>query len=320
METDTGSGAMDPRRQRAAKAVIAAAAMGIAIASSSTGVGAANSTYEHRVAIGQQRTWGVDDVRAVLEWAKRIEEPTITVLVAGVRDVTAHEIATKWLIDTASSTAQPQFEVKSFLAAVPVVEKAYLATDPTRDTTPQQWKDLWFEPFSGPAIKGVKTQLQAMAQAGGMEINVMGRVDAQYAALPLISKAKAQALHDTRFEVTQVPALVHVEKDELGDDRLMLERVVMRKGVEGKLYVGMHEADLAKARALLVAAGWGEAMIECTIEQENASSCTEPMPVLDHGVVVAAGGQRETFADWYARTHPAKEESLLEMLFAPRIP
>lgn len=311
---------MDPGRQRAAKAVIAAAAMGIAIATSSTGVGAVNSTYEHRVTFGQQWTWDVDEVRAVLEWVKQFDEPTITVLVAGVRDGTAHETATNWLIDTASSTVHPQFEVKSFIAAVPVVEKAYLAMGPTKDTTPQSWKDLWFEPFSGPAIKGVKAQLQAMAQAGGMETKMMGQVDVQYAALPLISEAKAQALHDTRFEVTQVPALVHIEDGRLGDSRLMLERVAMKKSVEGKLYVGTQEANLAKAKALLAAAGWGEAMIACIIEQESAPACTEPMPVLDHGVVVAAGGQRETFVDWYARKHPAKEESLLEKLFAPRIP
>ena len=292
---------MHTKPRRGAVAAVAAA-IGIALASSSTMLGAVTATTEKERPSGVGATWGVEDVRFAFDLGKRLKEPRIAVLVSAQPENNEHHIAAQWLTGNVATDAE--LEVKPFIVAAPI--------------TPPMDKGLTFEAFEGKAMMGVITQFSETPWAGTMQSHLKSAVEAKYAALPRISETAAKGWASTRFALKQVPALVHVAGGGIGNKPFVLEEVTITKGDEGKLFVGEAEADSTKAEELLTAAGWERTMIACVIDLGHDTPCGGARPAL--GGQVASMERPESFVDWYDERFPRKEETLLEKIFAPRIP
>ena len=170
---------------------------------------------------------------------------------------------------------------------------------------------LAFEAFEGKAKMGVIAQVNEMLSAGTMQSHLKSAGEAEYAALPRISEtAAAKAWASTPFALMQIPALVDVASGGIGNEPFVLEEVTITKGDDGTLFVGETEADRTKAEALLTAAGWERTMIACVIDLGPGTPCGGARPA----------EPPETFVEWYDKRFPRKEETLLDKIFAPRIP
>ena len=100
-------------------AVAAAAVIGIALASSSTMLGATSATTEKEEPSGVGSTLGVDDVRSVFDLGKQLEEPRIAVLVSTRSGNADHRIAAQWLAANADAT-EHALKVTPFVVVVPM--------------------------------------------------------------------------------------------------------------------------------------------------------------------------------------------------------
>ena len=305
-----------PRRGAVAAA---AAVIGIALASSSTMLGAVTATVEKDGPSGVGATWGVEDVRFAFDLGKQLKEPRIAVLVSAPPENTEHHIAAQWLAGTTATDAEHILEVKPFVVAAPIALSMGAAWRPSVwDAMLAMDKGLTFEAFEGEAMMGVIAQFNEMLWAGRMQSHLKSTGKAKYAALPRISETAAKEWASTRFALTQIPALVHSASGGIGNKPFVLEEVKITKDDEGNLFVGQAKADSTKAEALLTAAGWEKTMIACVVDLGPKTPCGGARLAL--GEQVASMERPETFVDWYEKRFPRKEETLLEKIFAPRIP